>query len=284
MRTYMVPTVILRYHVNMDRTIKQLIIGTIFLVLIGVVGFGIYRIFFPAPTCSDGIQNQTEEGVDCGAICGKLCAPAVQTLQLQLTQAVSLGMDKYDIVVQVRNPNGIYGSSRVPYTISVQPADGSAVQQFSGTFYIMPGQSRFLIEPSVHASGGMPTIQFQLGEPTWGQVDEKPLEVTFPIKRESYKIGTSHDYEAIVLNDSNYDFQTVDIAVVVSDTVGTVVAVNRTNVNTMSAHEERYFKVSWPSPVPSNTANIRVEATTDLFANDNFLKTHGVHEPFQEFR
>lgn len=268
----------------MDRTLKQLMVGTIYLALIGAASFGVYRYFFPAPTCSDGIQNQTEEGIDCGAICGHLCAAAVQPLKVQLTHIIPVARGEYDVVVAIKNPNSVYGSGQVPYTLSIKSATGQDIQQRNGTFYILPGQTRFLVESSIIESDGMPTLQFQLGEPTWQQFDGAQPAVAFPIKRESYTIGTSKTYEGVVVNDSNYDFQTVDIAVIVTDTAGTILAVNTTNVNTLTAHEERYFKVSWPVPIPSQATTIRVEATTDVFANDNFLKTHGVHEPFQEFR
>ncbi len=262
---------------------KQLIIAIVYLIVLGLVGFGIYRVFVPAPTCSDGIQNQAEQGVDCGPVCGVLCAPTIQPLQITLAQAVPSGAGEYDVVVQVFNPNGAYGAGAVPYTLTLNPADGGAPVTLTGSFYIMPDQTRFVVRPAVRVSGGLPSVQFQLGQPAWQEVDQ-PLEVMFPVARESYQLGVSGTYEGVLTNSSNFDFQEVDIAVVALDTAGTVVAVNRTNVTTLLAHEERYFKVSWPEPLPADTARIRVEATTNLFANDNFLRTHGVHEPFQNLR
>ncbi len=263
--------------------VKQIIIGLIYLAIAGAVTFGIYRAIVPVPTCDDGIQNQDEQGVDCGPVCGVLCAPTIQPLQLPLTQAVPVRAGEYDVIVQVRNPNDIYGSGRVPYTLTVEPTDASAPITTSGTFYIMPGQTRFLAYPAIRVSGNVPTVKFQIGEPEWQQIDQ-PLDVMLPIRRESYQVGVSPDYEAVVQNDSNFDFQEIDIAVVALDTADTVLAVNRTAIMTVLAHEERYFKVSWPSPLPAATTTIRVEATTNLFANDNFLKTHGVHQPFQELQ
>ena len=56
------------------RLVKQLLYGGVLILIIAGAAVWIYRgAIFIAPTCSDGIQNQTEEGIDCGAICGISC-------------------------------------------------------------------------------------------------------------------------------------------------------------------------------------------------------------------
>jgi len=50
---------------NGKRLVKQLIYGFVFAAFLFFIGFSAYNSWFkPAPTCSDGIQNQGEEGVD----------------------------------------------------------------------------------------------------------------------------------------------------------------------------------------------------------------------------
>lgn len=54
----------------MDKRItKQIIIALIFLGIISLIGGGVYLARRPEPTCFDGVQNQEEEGIDCGGPC-----------------------------------------------------------------------------------------------------------------------------------------------------------------------------------------------------------------------
>jgi len=55
---------------NGKRLAKQLIYGSVFAGILFLILLSFYNSNFkPAPTCSDGKQNQGEEGVDCGGPC-----------------------------------------------------------------------------------------------------------------------------------------------------------------------------------------------------------------------
>ena len=68
------------YTVWVTRFVKQLLFGGIFLAIIGGIGWWFFRLAVPAPSCTDGIQNGQEEGLDCGTVCGKSCPAPVQSL------------------------------------------------------------------------------------------------------------------------------------------------------------------------------------------------------------
>ena len=57
----------------MPRILKQTLFGLFFLAVFGGVVFWIYQSTRPVLTCFDKIQNQDEEGVDCGGKCQILC-------------------------------------------------------------------------------------------------------------------------------------------------------------------------------------------------------------------
>src|SRR3989304_8281011 len=106
----------------MNRMIKQLLYGILFLVVFGLVFFPVYRLFVPAPSCSDGIQNQQEEGVDCGAVCGLSCAPTLHSLIINQIELIANSDGSYDAIAQLDNDNTIYGASRVDYRVDVSGA------------------------------------------------------------------------------------------------------------------------------------------------------------------
>ena len=90
-------------------------------------------------------------------------------------------------------------------------------------------------------------------------------------------------YEGVLFNDSDFDFAKVDVVVILFDDAGLALAVGQTNTNTFLSRTERYFSVSWPSQVRGTVAAIRVQASTNLFENENFVKRYGTQEKFQNY-
>ena len=70
-----------------------------------VVGFIAYRVLYEAPTCSDGVQNGDEEGVDCGGACDRVCSfQAVDPIVLW-ERFFEVGPGVYNTVALIENPN-----------------------------------------------------------------------------------------------------------------------------------------------------------------------------------
>jgi len=269
----------------MSRFTKQLIIGCIFTLIVTGGILSIYGFFTPDPTCFDNIQNQGEDGVDCGLVCGILCLPAPEALVVKASQILSTGEQEYDFVLQISNPNTIYGSEDIAYEIIFINLGGQEITRRSGTFYILPGQTRFIIETKISSSDIPQVGQVALGEPAWFRIQGPEGVVDFPLKREQYRKvrDNLHEFEAVILNNSDFDFDQVDVAILLVGEGGSLVGATKTNIRTILARSERGFKVSWPFVVSSEVARVQVEATTNVFKNSNFIRTYGAPERFQSF-
>ena len=135
------------------RTQKQLIIGIIFILIAGGIGYGVYSGLVTKATCTDGIKNGKEEGLDCGALaCGKACEPAIMPISIISSQFLEIGQGDYDFVAQVSNPNVSYGASRIEYSLGSN----------SGFFYILPGQTKYIIDTPVKLNQEVLNIQSDL--------------------------------------------------------------------------------------------------------------------------
>ncbi|MBX4211327.1 MAG: hypothetical protein KW806_00800 [Candidatus Yanofskybacteria bacterium] len=268
----------------MSRLTKQLIIGAIFIILLGGVSYGFFGVFTSDPTCYDGIQNQTEQGVDCGVVCGVLCLPAPESLQVKATQLLPAGNNEYDLVLQISNPNTIYGSEEVVYDVILKNDAGQEVRRH-GLFYILPGQTRFIVESKIISTGHLELGQVAISEPQWYHMQGPEGLVDFPLKREQYRKvrDTLHEFEGVILNNSDFDFDQVDLTVLLVGPDNTLVGATQTNIRTILARTERGFKVSWPFALPAAVQRVQVEATTNVFKNSNFLRTYGTPERFQSF-
>ena len=78
-----------------SRLQKQLMVGLVFLLILGGIGYGIYAGLVTRASCADGIQNGKEEGVDCGSLaCGKTCEPAIMPMVVISSQVFNVGHDQ----------------------------------------------------------------------------------------------------------------------------------------------------------------------------------------------
>ena len=268
------------------RAQKQLIIGLIFILIIGGISYGFVDYFFIVePTCFDSVQNGVEEGVDCGTLaCGVACEPAIMPLNILSQKLLEVRPGDYDFVAQINNPNSLFGASRVAYVLNIT-AIGETFLQKSGTFFILPGQTRFVIVPGIQTMSGGADVTVDITEVEWQKV-ETFENISFPVQRKNYAVvnrnGTFSELEAVILNNSDFDFDKVEVGVILFDNKNEIIAVNRTDIRTFLSRTERYFKASWPVVLPE-TARQDVEVLTNVFENANFIRRYGTQEKFQKY-
>ncbi len=81
--------------------------------------------------------------------------------------------------------------------------------------------------------------------------------------------------------DSEFDFDRVEVLVVLYDVSDDVIAAGTTNVRTLLSSKENFYEVSWFRPFTGSVSQIEVQATTNAFENNNFLRRYGGDEQFQ---
>lgn len=268
----------------MTRLAKQLLFGGIYLAIILGIGWWGYRLFVPAPTCSDGIRNGGEDGVDCGAkVCGRLCAPAVRPLEEPTVKILENSDGSWDVLATLENPNAAYGTARVDYTLTVTDASGAELAVRRGRTYANPAQPRVLVFPLGKPASDPASAVLQLDQ---GQIEWAALEidaagsVEFAIRADALTTATaSARYEANVINRSRFDFTEVDVTVLLYDAAGKAVGAGSTVVRTLLAGEERAFVVDWPFAVPGAVRG-QPSVSTNIFSNENYIREHGTDQRF----
>lgn len=257
---------------------KQLLIGFILVLILGGIGYGVVdKLFLVEATCFDGIQNGKEEGLDCGTLaCGSVCQEPVQPLQVSEEKLLKIGPGDYDFVAKIVNPNVSYGSSQVTYSVALA---GLGTRQ--GTTYILPGQTKYIVLTSIRTDGEASSAGLRVNSVEWEKLDIPSGEVNLINRRGDFS-ATDSFFEGVVFNDSNYDFDSVEVSVILFDSSSEIIGVNRTEIRTLLAKTERSYKVTWPSQI-ANVSRTGVQISTNLFENSNFIRSYGTQERFQEF-
>ena len=266
----------------LSRTQKRFFIGSIYVLIIAVIAGGFYWSEY-SPTCTDGIKNGQEEGVDCGTVaCGQACVAPVQALVVQNIQLVKTPVGDFDMAALVYNPNVDYGTDAVGYDLVITDSAGQEVSRQTSSFYILPGQTKYIIQTSLRNIPDGVSAQLQIKSVNWQKV-ATAQDIVFVITREATTPAPNQTtYQAVITNNTNFDFDTIDVSMVVTDSTGAIIATNRTNFQTFLSQTDRSIKVTWPFVLPAD-ARIQTEVNTNVFNNANFLKRNGTQEKFQQY-
>jgi len=275
----------------MKRGNKQILFGAVFVTVFGLLVFGLYKSLQPTPTCFDKVQNQEEEGIDCGAVCGNICLQALPPVKVLSSQIFLIrtidNFADYDALFKVNNPNVTFGSGNVEYDLRLFDANDNTILSKTGSFYILPGQTKYIYEPLLKTE--LPAVSAEL---TIKKVDWQKLEGVF---NEDIKLATkAKDYlldgkpgvfsrvVGTISNLSDFDLNMVDVVVVLFKN-NIPVGANRTDMRTLTAGEDRFFEVDWINQISETPDRVDVEASANIFNDSNFIKLYGIPEKFQGF-
>lgn len=269
-----------------SRVLRRVIIAVVFLAVFSFIGLGLTRITILNPACTDGIMNGEEEGIDCGlSVCGKHCELDLGPPQVISAQLIEAGENDYDFVAKIKNSHQQFGASEVEYELILFNGDDYELDKEEGVFYILPGQTKYLILTHITTEKNVQRTDFKIKSAIWQKLGS--IEgMNFIVKSQTYTSlpgdGTALDVN--ILNDSDSDFEIVDIDVVLYNPQGDIVAINRSDIRTFLSRTERGFRVVWPFQINSQVDKIEVYPSTNLFNNSNFIKSNGsgIHK-FQQY-
>src|SRR3989344_1402709 len=275
----------------MLRILKQFVFGIFFVAVFGGVGFWIYHtVTYHEPTCFDKIQNQGEEDVDCGLICGNVCLSLLKPLEVRESYLFKIkdevgGLADYDGLFQVTNLNTKFGAEAVNYELSIVDSVGASLLKKTGQFYILPGQTKYIYEPTLRTRSSAVRAELKITTPVWQELTGIFREdVGFTVKSKDYIVndrpGIFSRVNGIMFNASDFDFDRVNVVVVLFKD-GQPVGAGSTILTTFPAKSDRFYEITWVNPLPTPD-RVEIEANTNVFENSNFLRKYGIPERFQQ--
>ncbi len=275
----------------MSRVTKQLVILVLFFILVGGVSAAFYFLSKPEPTCFDGIQNQDEEGVDCGGACLLQCVTTkrkVEDLELVFVRTLRVSEGSYAAVAKLNNKNDDFGASRLSYEFQFFDARDTLIGSELGISYILPREERYIIEPRLLLPSDPRRVDFTIKEVAWERLRDYTGEPELFVRDQLYKrldAGEANfsEFSGILKNASHFDFDTIYVGVVLINPHDETIGVGTIEIKTMKSGEERFFKIGWPEPFSGEVESIDVRAETNVFFSENYIRRHGTDERFQKF-
>jgi hypothetical protein len=268
---------------------KRLIIIVVYAIIFLLIVYKVYSWMKPEDSCFDGVQNQNEQGVDCGGICEQKCEiVAEHDLVVQEAGFVESGVaGSYDLYAIVANPNQTIGSQSFEYKFTVRNSDGAAIAIKSGTGFILPGETKYVVESNIATQGMPEKVELSISNPIWDEANDAYEKPQLKVVNKQYSEITNGigfaEATGLLKNESSMDFTTVSIRIILKDEQGKIIALNSTEMNTVVSGENRDFRVFWPNRFAGNVSNMEVQAETNVFSSEAFVKKYFNPQKFQQY-
>lgn len=273
-----------------QRKKRRVLVGAVFITLVALFFTGFYYAFIKGPeTCFDNKQNQDEQGIDCGGVCAAVCVEKIEAQDISIIEKafVPAGQGRYDALVRVYNPNDIAGASAFSYTIELKDASGRVLVSRTGKSYILPQEKKYLMEMNMETGGVPASMEATFSDATWERFSGYQERPNINIYSKYYGLvsdGINYGKASgLVANESQYDFRSIVVRVILRDKAGKVLAFNSTELRTMRSKDEREFQLIWPTAFPGVVEKTEMETDADVYHSDNFLKQYFPAGKNQEF-
>ncbi len=132
----------------MDRQLKQAVYGGAYVAIFALFVTGLYFLFAkPAISCTNKIKDGTEEGIDCGGSCQKICLPSdLQSLRAPSVQVFSPVVGKLGVLINLQNPNPTLAARSFAYQLDLLNASGTIIKSFFDTGYLYANEATYLAQ------------------------------------------------------------------------------------------------------------------------------------------
>ncbi len=126
------------------------------LLLIGVfiliVLLPLFLVFYKAPTCTDGVKNQDEYGVDCGGSCPKICQISYIAPEVKWVRYDYVAPGIYNVGAYIINYNLNSEVKKAGYVFHIYDKEGVEVETRKGSLYIPANRNVIAFEHSIQTS------------------------------------------------------------------------------------------------------------------------------------
>jgi hypothetical protein len=236
----------------MTRGVKQIAYGTFYLAIFVAIIAGFYFVFLkPAPSCFDNIQNQKEEGIDCGGPCSGACIPA-SIKSIEIVDRILFfepAPSSISFLARVSNPNLAYATKNFSYQLSLRNASGTIVKSIPGNSFIYAGEVKYIFMPNVGVSRSLfDKADLEINGVSWLPANEFVGPPQLAVSRVQTNVSNSRVIaEGQATNNDIVSFPRVTVLAIFKGKLGQTAGVSQTELDNLSPNESRQFSVSYPA-------------------------------------
>ncbi len=239
------------YNSDMEWATKRKLayILSFFGIIFIIAGATYFLHIYKPPSCTDGIQNQEEMGVDCGGPCTIICSNLVSQPIILWQRSFESAHGYYNAVAYVENPNMNLGVAEVYYSFKLYDSRGIFIVERQGKTFLVPNE-RFAIFEQVLSVGEIipktTTFTFTRFSP-WTKIsrEKTPLTVGGP---QLSGMDTKPKITASLQNKSLVPVKNINVTAVVYDSNENAIGASATVVDVIPPDSSYDIVFTWLQP------------------------------------
>jgi hypothetical protein len=215
--------------------------------------FGAYSLFFkPAPSCTDGKQNQGEQGIDCGGPCANACIRAdLSPLEIsgapQIFHPTPSGIS---VLAKIQNSNSDYGAEHFSYAFRFYDSQDNLIQEVRGESFAYAAEIKYLGEFNLSFSGFKQAQRAELiiENPAWVSSDKFRLPQVALQGAQTSKSDTG-GLQVIgrFINNDSVVLPNVTVIALFYNQSGQPIGISKNEIDNVSPGESQTFSVIHPA-------------------------------------
>jgi hypothetical protein len=216
-------------------------------VVVGVIIIPAFLIFYRAPTCVDGKQNGSEQGVDCGGSCQRLCQSSFLPPSLAWTRFEEVAPSLYSIAAYIVNPNTEGEAFDVPYRMTLFDDRGVPITDTEGVMTLPPHRNTLAFQGAVSVGKRIPSkalFEFIIA-PDWHKGSD-PLVHLLVGEKKYVEDETGSSLTVALKNDSVQPLQQITVYAVLYDADGNALGFSKTIVDEIGPQGSAIAPFTWP--------------------------------------
>ncbi len=238
---------------------KSIYIGSTLIFFLVVLGIPAFFILYEKPTCTDGKQNGSEFGIDCGGVCERLCRSQYLPPLVAWSRSAEVEPGLYNAVAYIENQNLDAYTDAIPYSFKFYDKDNILIYERSGETFVPPNKSLAVFLEGVSTGARIPvrvTFEFTR-EALWkaGQGSELSL---FTGERKLSLSTTTPRIDAELSNRAIVPVRDIEVIAIVYDSRDNAIAFSRTYVPEVSAEGSVPLVFTWRVPFTAEAARFEL--------------------------
>ena len=238
---------------------KMIYGGIASLVACAAIFLPAFFFFYKAPTCSDGMKNGDETGVDCGGSCQRLCPSAFLSPSVSWTRMEQVAPGLYNVAAYIINPNPNAGAVSVPYHVIVYDDQGIEITEYTGTVTLRPQRNTLAFSAAVPMGKRIPAkalFQFTAA-PDW--IVQPDLLQSLVIGDKKYSEDDTGASLSVTLKNSSVNpIGRTDVYAVLYDKDGNALGFSKTILDGIPSQGSAVAPFTWPSSFKDFVISIEV--------------------------
>ena len=222
-----------------------------------------------APSCTDGIQNGNETGVDCGGSCLNACLDQVDPISILWARAFEIVPGRYNAVAYIENHNKNDAIEKITYRFRFADSNNVYIGKREGSTYIPPSGRFAIFEPAVDTGSSIPvhtTFEFTQ-TPQWLTVSQEKID-QLKVLVSNIDLtgeGTNPVLSALIKNNSLFTIEGMDVVAILYDADHNAISASRTYLDGMKGEEVKDINFTWPEPLSGKVIEKEIIPMYNIF-------------------